>query len=246
MEENKIWANLNDSYNLDIILIENQALKNYVPKREYIKKDTRKIENSQSIEDIVKEILASDYKTEKIIQIIAKQNIVANYLLKTFRTSKSEDIIWEKFRPGLHWILESSKLITSKTSTITQLFKTDKIYRSSYKFCNKKDECDALYCHINKPGQSTHAKCNGDHYVHNKLVSDITCLITVLDEKKDTVNSETVSISNDLRICLDTVNFVINHMYQELNNFNIYYSKEEGFDINRYYITSIPKRSSKV
>ena len=200
----------------------------------------KKQENNQSIEDIINVILNIDYKTDNILNILAKQNNVANYLLKTFRTSKSEDIIWEKFRPGLIWILESSKHITTKLSIIIQQFKLDKIYRSSYKFCNKKDDCDALYCHITKPGQSSHAKCNGDHYVHNKLVSDLSCIITVLDERKDE------SISNDLRICLDTVNFVINHMFQELNNFNIYYSKQDGFNINKYYITTIPKRSARV
>jgi hypothetical protein len=244
MEENKIWANLNDSYNLDIIITENQSLKNYVPKREYVKKDTRKSDINQSMEEIVKEILSSDYKLNNILQILAKQNNVGSYLIKTFRSSRPEDIIWEKFRPGLNWILESSKFITSKTSTFIQQFKTDKIYRSSYKFCNKKDECDALYCHITKPGQPSHAKCNGDHYVHNKLVSDLSCLIGILDTRKE--DGEISSISNDLRICLDTVNFVINHMNQELNNFNIYYSKQEGFDINKFYVTSIPKRSSRV
>jgi len=242
MEENKIWANLNDSYNLDIILVENQDLKNYVPKRDYIKKDTKRPDTNtnSSMEDVVNGILSADFKTDNILHVIAKQNSVAGYLLKTFRSSKSEDIIWSKFRPGLSWLLESSKHIIGKTSTFIQLFKTDKIYRSSYKFCNKKDECDALYSHITKPGTCSHAKCNGDHYVHNKLVSDLTCLIDVLDERKDE------SISNDLRICLDTVNFVINHMYQELNNFSIYYSKQPGFDINRYYVTSISKRSTKV
>jgi len=242
MEENKIWANLNDSYNLDIILIENQDLKNYVPKRDYIKKETKRSDNNTnlSIEDVINGILSADFKSDNILHIIAKQNSVAGYLLKTFRTSKSEDIIWSKFKPGLSWLLESSKHIIGKKSTFIQLFKTDKIYRSSYKFCNKKDECDALYSHITKPGTCCNAKCNGDHFVHNKLISDLTCLITIIEERKDE------SISNDLRICLDTVNFVINHMYQELNNFNIYYSKQPGFDINRYYVTSILKRSAKV
>jgi hypothetical protein len=74
-----------------------------------------------------------------------------------------------------------------------------------------------------------------DHYVHYKLVSDITSVITILDVK-------TENIVNDLRICLDTINFVINHMYQELNTFNIYYNKEENFDINKYYVCSKKNR----
>ena len=56
------------------------------------------------------------------------------------------------------------------------------------------------------------------------------------------LETKTDTISNDLRVCLDTINFVINHMYQELNTFTIYHSKQPKFYINKYYITSIPPK----
>ena len=234
MEENKIWANLNDSYNLDIILIENQNLKDYTPK-DCIKQKSNKVETTVNMDEIIADIMSKDFSSDTSLQILTKQNTVIAYLLKLFRTSKSEDISFEKFKPGLTWILETSKFITSKTNAFIQFFKTDKIYRSSYKFCNKKDECEALYCNVIKTNANRNPRCNGDHYVHNKIVSDLSCLITVLETKTDT-------ISNDLRVCLDTINFVINHMYQELNTFAIYHSKQPNFDINKYYITSIPPK----
>ena len=46
---------------------------------------------------------------------------------------------------------------------------------------------------------------------------------------------------NDLRVCLETLNFVMNHMYQELNNLNIYYSKQDNFNINKYYVVNNTK-----
>ena len=232
MEENKIWANLNDSYNLDIILIENQNLKDYTPK-DCIKQKSNKVETTVNMDEIIADIISKDFSADTSLQILNKQNTVIAHLLKLFRTSKSEDISFEKFKPGLTWILETSKLITSKTNVFIQFFKTDKIYRSSYKFCNKKDECEALYCNVIKTNSNRNPRCNGDHYVHNKLISDITCLLEILETKED-------NISNDLRVCLDTVNFVINHMYQELNTFAIYHSKQPDFDIDKYYITSIP------
>lgn len=234
MEENKIWANLNDSYNLDIILIENQNLKDYTPK-DNIKENFKKTETTVNMEEIIADIMSKDFSSDTSLQILTKQNTVISYLLKSFRTSKSEDISFDKFKPSLIWILETSKFITSKTNAFIQFFKTDKIYRSSYKFCNKKDECEALYCNVIKTNANRNPRCNGDHYVHNKIVSDLSCLIAVLETKTDT-------ISNDLRVCLDTVNFVINHMYQELNTFSIYHSKQPNFDINKYYITSIPPK----
>ena len=237
MEENKIWANLNDSYNLDIIVIENQNLKEYVPKKEISKIELKKIEQIINIEDVIDDILKNDFLSNNILEIICKQNSVISYLLKLFRNLKPEDIIWEKFKPGLEWIMLTSKFLTSKSNAFIQIFKTDKIYRSSYKFCTKKDECEGLYCNLIKPKSQYSNRCNGDHYVHNKLVSDLNCLITILDDKKE-------NILNDLRICLDTINFVINHMYQELNTFSIYHSKQNNFDINKYYITSILKKNT--
>ena len=234
MEENKIWANLNDSYNLDIILIENQNIKEYIPK-DIVKQNFKKVEVTVNMDDIVADILSKDFSSDTSLQILTKQNTIASYLLKLFRSSKSEDISFDKFKTGLNWILETSKFLTSKTNLFIQLFKTDKIYRSSYKFCNKKDECEALYCNVIKTNANRNPRCNGDHYVHNKIVSDLSCLITVLETKTDT-------ISNDLRVCLDTINFVINHMYQELNTFAIYHSKQPDFNINKYYITSIPSK----
>jgi hypothetical protein len=232
MEENKIWANLNDSYNLDIILIENQNLKDYIPKN-IVKQNLKKVEITVNMDDIIADIISKDFTSDSSLQILTKQNTVASYLLKLFRNSKSEDISFEKFKSGLCWILDTSKYLTSKTNLFIQSFKTDKIYRSSYKFCNKKDECEALYCNVIKTNSNRNPRCNGDHYVHNKLISDITCLLEILETKED-------NISNDLRVCLDTVNFVINHMYQELNTFAIYHSKQPDFDIDKYYITSIP------
>jgi len=234
MEENKIWANLNDSYNVDVILVENKNLKDYIPKKDFCKVETKKneiIEVNYNIFNIITE----EYNNQNYIQILQKQNIVISYLLKLFRCSKIEDVLWEKFKPGLMWLLESSKFFTNKTLLACQQFKTDKIYRSSYKFCNKKYECDAVYFSILKKPFEKFYRCNGDHYVHYKLISDLTCLIEVLNNNQD-------NILNDLRVCLDTSNFVINHMYQELNNFNIYYSKQPNFDINKYYITALPKK----
>jgi hypothetical protein len=225
MEENKIWANLNDSYNIDVILIENKNINSFLPKKDILKTENKKItENSLNLETNINNILINNYDNDNYLEIIKKQNQIIIYLNKFY--NKCTNINWSEIRPYLIWILESSKFLIKDKIKI-QLFKTDKIYRSSYKFCNKKDECNTFYKKmINCPSNN---RCNGDHYIHNKLISDINCLITVLD------NDQT-NITNDLRICLETFSFVINHMFNELNTFNIYYSKESNFNINKYYI----------
>ena len=232
MEENKIWANLNDSYNLEVILKENKDLLEYIPKKEIIVPVINKQIPHEIIdyETIILDILKENFTSLNALQIIQKQNTVISYVIKLYKNSKADKITWEQFKPYLSWILETSKFITVKKNINVQFYKLDKIYRSSYTFCNKKDECEKLY-NLQNPRA---CKCNKDHYVHDKIVSDLTCIISNFD----TINN---NISNDLRVCLETLNFVINHMYQELNNFNIYYSKQDNFNINKYYIVSTTK-----
>jgi hypothetical protein len=235
--ETNIWANLNDNYNIDVIIIENNNLKNFVPKKinKIIKTETfKQIETIEDLQNNVSQIISEDYESLNYLQIIGKQTLVSSYLIKLFRSSSNIDIIWSKYKKFLVWLNETSKFIVEKSKHALQYFKVDKIYRSSYKFCNKKDSCENLYGFISNKSRTT-SKCMADHYVHYKLVSDITSVITILDVK-------TENIVNDLRICLDTINFVINHMYQELNTFNIYYNKEENFDINKYYVCSKKNR----
>lgn len=231
MEENKIWANLNDSYNLEIILKENQDLLEYIPKKENIIPIVSKtiINDVIDQEIIVLDILKENYTILNALQILNKQNTVTAYLIKLYRSSKSDKIIWDNFRQYLLWILETSKFIATKKNMNIQLFKTDKIYRSSYTFCNKKDECESIY--KMSQNNSKNCKCTRDHYVHDKIVSDLTSIIYNFD-------LISINISNDLRVCLETLNFVMNHMYQELNNFNIYYSKQANFNINKYYVVN--------
>jgi hypothetical protein len=91
------------------------------------------------MEEIVNNILVDDYKNLNKLQILEKQNIVSSFLIKYFRNLKSDEISWLKFKPYLNWILETSKFILEKSLFKIQSFKVDKIYRSSYKFCNKID-----------------------------------------------------------------------------------------------------------
>ena len=87
--------------------------------------------------------------------------------------------------------------------------------RSSYKFCNKKCDCHSQYGFLfNKQTRS----CINDHYVHNKLVSDIDNLINYIQKN---INNPNLEI--ELRKGLETICYVINHMNQELSSFALYF-----------------------
>ena len=84
MEENKIWANLNDSYNLDIILIENQNLKDYIPKKDICKQDFKKVETIVNVEEIVNEIILNDFTSNNVLEILSKQKSHYSYAVLFF------------------------------------------------------------------------------------------------------------------------------------------------------------------
>jgi hypothetical protein len=223
MEETKMWANLNDSYNQEIIIIENNNLKNYIPKIE--KKQIIAVKTVETIEDtktIIDNILSLPYNNLNIYEIIKNQLLISNYLVKLYK-SCNDNIIWEHYSDYLKYIHASSMFIIKKKNIDIKVFKTDMIYRSSYKFCNKVDMCDNLYSNKLK------SSCNCDHYVHHKLVSDLECLIYVFENNID-LNKI------NLRRGLETSNFVLNHMFQELNSIKLYYENEKNFNIENYYI----------
>lgn len=232
MEETKMWANLNDSYNQEIIFIENQNLKKFIPKIENKIKlaQSKAVESLENIEYNVNNILELEYTNLNILELITRQLNVSSYLVKLFKSLTSENIKWELFNKYLVYLLQTSSYVVSKTNLDIKIFKLDTIYRSSYKFCNKADTCELLYGHLINNKKRNYCHC--DHYVHNKLISDLNSLITFFNNNPDFI------INNNLRTCLDTTFFVINHMFQELNSFNLYYSKDANFNINKYYITN--------
>lgn len=82
------------------------------------------------------------------------------------------------------------------------------IYRSSYKFCLNTHNCVAYY--------SKNKICQYDHFVHNLLSADITSLLSFI--KKNYVVGNTIMHSKDILKSINTLNYVVEHMYTELLN----------------------------
>jgi len=230
--ETHIMANMNDPRNMDVIIKENMDLKEFIPK--IAPQKVVSIEVVENIEDTINNIFESKYLEMNFLEIIKNQNIMSTYLTNKYK-AESENIVWNEFKIGLQWILVTSEFILSGKKIELKQFPTNKVCRSSYKFCQNKENCNNMY---NNALQNTSKKsnhCNGDHYVHHKLIQDIRCLIAVLDNCQD-------SICNDLRVGLLTMSHVITHMYQELSVFQVYLRDSPNFNINNYYIVKNIKK----
>ena len=115
------------------------------------------------------------------------------------------------------------------------LVKKDKIIRSSYKFCNYKHNCTYNYDKQKKKG------CYADHYPHDMIFADcdilLYCLDTYYKNDDEFYNKEIIK-------CINTISFVIKHMYEELNNLCLYSSKEEH-EIFHYVKSNSKKFNNK-
>jgi len=238
------WFYLNDENNKEIIEIERKYILNFkitnepnsILNDEILVKEIL-VENEKSniitnIDDIIK-IERNALKKYNALEIIQMQVIIIDYVGKQFKIFKLEDINF--YIKYMSWIQLSSLYLTDLIRQPVHKNKTNILMRSSYKFCNKMTDCTSQYGFLfNKKCRN----CINDHYVHNKIISDIDNLLNFL---KNNYNKDNVLLEQDIRKGIETITYVLNHMQQELSSFTIYFGNCTGNkkytikDFYRYY-----------
>lgn len=145
-------------------------------------------------------------------KILYYQIYVTNQL-KTYVTQcieKTELFDVELHLPKIEWLALISQQLSKKKSLREIKFKkeTNFIQRNSYEFCKFGKKC------INKNG-----KCKKKHIVHNYVLCDLLELIRHLK------NEPNVS-QKDILTSINTINYVLNHMQDELSNENLIESND--------------------
>lgn len=153
------------------------------------------------------EILELDCQKISEIKLLKYQTYVIQQLKKHTNQCKEEEKTFDiKMHINkLNWLLQTTTtLARNRNQRDVKLKKKDfsskynNIQRNSYEFCNN------YRCDFNKSG-----KCNRKHLVYNYLKYDINELIQYLlsnDEK----------CIKEISITVNTINYVLNHMYDEL------------------------------
>lgn len=165
--------------------------------------------------DIYSIINSNNYTKQKSIDIIKSQDIVVNYLCKKIQNNIINkklliEIINYLKKTSLHL---QNKINQKMFKHNYSLIKKDKIIRSSYKFCNYKHNCTYNYDKNKKKG------CYADHYPHDMIYADCDALLFCLD---NFYKSENDFYNKEIVKCINTISFVIRHMYEELNNLCLY------------------------
>ena len=235
------WADLNDKNNTDVVLAEMRFVKNTLTDGNLlVSKNTEEV-SSACINDEI-EILKQninttilvigtpnhEFKQYNALVLIEYQLKVINYMLKFFKIHRLQEV--SDYEPYLIWLMASSEYLATSIKQNINRSKSATLMRSSYKFCNKKSDCQTHYGFL---FQKKTRCCMNDHYVHNKIVSDIDNLIEYLRRNIKSASNKVV-VETELKKGLETINYVINHMFQELSSFMLYLSKSK-YTIKDFY-----------
>lgn len=204
---NKHIEKINSYLNLKI-KIEKKKKKISIDESNYQNKlDIKKY--SDNIDDIKKQTSLEILKLElNIIDVLSKYISQNNYFNKKFIVDTLNILL--KFSEILRVRLNLKKIEPKKNK--------NNIYRCSYKFCNYKDSCMYNY------GKNKNV-CYADHYVHDRVSSDITSLLNYIKKKYN--NSKLIKFEREILKCINTLNYVIKHMESELNSLCLYSEKDE-------------------
>ena len=219
------WYNTYYTNNIDISKIDQYKICFEIEKeddennleKEYLK-SLEKIEFIHQQEDIQifldsKNSLDLLEEQLNVIKLLSKYTLQNNYLNLIF------------FLKCLDILIITSSILMKRIDQTEVIHKSKNfsnyIPRCSYKFCNFKDEC--FYNYSNK----TKNVCYQDHYVHNMVNADLTTLKEYIQLKFS--DNNLVIPNKEILKTINTLCFVIEHMYTELKS-RCLYSKEDEIE----------------
>lgn len=200
------------------------------------------LDNEKILNEIENILKINDFTNYTSLELLRSQDLLASYLSKSIvqNNNRSFDFLIR----NLEWLKSCSETLAKRLGQKLihhneHYIRKNKIIRSSYKFCSFKNTCEYNY-NKNQKG------CYADHYVHNMIFADIEALIICLNKY---YKNEIISNKEVIK-CVNTVSFVVKHMYEELNNLCIYAKKSEhekfhilnnktkkSFNVKRRYIS---------
>ena len=170
------------------------------------------------------------------VENLENQDLVASYVFKYVIQNNSCSV--EVLDRCLKYLSSTSEYFNKKVGggRVTSSKRSDSrnhISRCSYKFC-----IHTYCCQYNYPESGKHRKrenkgCYSDHYVHGKVNQDITSLRNYINNLcKENGETKTIVIRNNQEIikCINTIAYVIKHMYDELWNIYISCNRDKSYE----------------
>ena len=188
------------------------------------KEDEIEIDEGKEFDDFIKKV--EEFDISKIsslnclfileeeayfIKILSKYILQNNYIESTF-FNRCIDILINTSTELMKRLGQSEIIHKNKNFS-------NYIPRCSYKFCSFKEECFYNY------NVKTKNVCYQDHYVHNMVLADLIILKEYIEKY---FNNNKILIPNkEILKSINTLSFVIDHMYLELKSRCLYLNEEQ-------------------
>jgi hypothetical protein len=211
---------LNNSNGNSWVNLVNSEIGNSIVEKQMSSINEEEIEQLKETHLNIGEIMALDITQLTETKLMEYQNYITSQLRKYFKQclEKNDDIDYIHLSK-IYWIGEVSKYFSMKYNLkfifhrVKITADTKSIPRSSYKFCEKTNECSYNYdTHIKE-------KCKLQHFVHNIIYPDIVSLYQYLYTGH--LSGKKLDL-NEIMISINTISYVINHMYEEMLLLSLY------------------------
>ena len=175
-----------------------------------------KIKNIEKICDLEN---LEEFKNKNSLDILKLENEII-FLLNKY-SLQNNYLNYDFFFNCINFLYNLSEILRSRVNQdkINHNIKSNKnIPRCSYKFCNYKDSCSYHY-------KKKESFCYQDHYVHNMVSADLYILINYI--KINFQKKKLILHNKEILRSINTLSFVINHMYSELRTKCLYHNDDE-------------------
>ena len=249
MEKKILWNTLIDE-NVYLRVTNSKRIKKKNLNTKKIEKQNENVNITLDEPDIINKInLILNYEDDVInnkssLDLLKDQELVTSYLSRYFiqNTKLNYTFVLTK----VLWLMKISKIlalrINQKIITHTKNKKKNtNVSRSSYKFCVHNSQCEYNYGTKKK-------SCCSDHYVHAFIYADLQSLENYIKTK--TITNECFESNREITKCINTIAYVVRHMYDELRNVCLYQKKDNYEKVhfnksNRNFSVSNKKKNKR-
>lgn len=231
-----MWSEIYDENNMIYKNKVNNTLTNTILKQKE-KKEQENIYydiNSDEIQEKISNILVLDFMDLNDLELLKHSNFIGNYLYKYIthyhylheRTRLQNELDIEvididHLTKIIKWLQNMAEYFTKKLKLqVIHIKRTEFqnhfIPRLRYDFCKFGGDCQFNY------GNRRKQKCKEDHYVYNKLFTDLTVILAYINKFNDEVIKHSDILKN-----FKTIQYVIKHMYDEFNKIALYIKENE-------------------
>ena len=194
--------------------------------------------DSDKVKTKIEEILQTvdSLKDHNDITNLGNQDMIASYVFKyVIQNNSCEFSLMERC---LTYLATTSTYLAEKIGSKSTgggrrmaNINGSHISRCSYKFCGQTYCCQYNYPEAKRKKQTK--GCYSDHFAHGKVQQDILSLqayVRMIHEKKDDSDIIVIRSNQEIVKCINTIAYVIKHMYDELWNIYVSCNKKPSYE----------------